>query len=129
MITHLVDSDWLLDYLRNNGAALRVLRPLIQQGSVSISVITYAEVREGILGGQARDAGFAALRDFTQGSTVLDIDREIADVFAQLRLDLRRRGEPLADHDLWIATTALRYNLVLLSRDRHFERIASLKRA
>jgi len=40
---------------------------------------------------------------------------------------LRAQGQPLADNDLWIAATALAYDLTLVTRNQHFRRIPDLK--
>jgi tRNA(fMet)-specific endonuclease VapC len=59
----------------------------------------------------------------------MGIDQETAEQFAQIRVELRARGELLADHDIWIAATAIRHSLTLLTRDQHFDRIEALERA
>lgn len=49
-----------------------------------------------------------------------------ADKAAQLRLDLRKHGWQLDIVDSFIATNALRYDLVLLTADRDFSAIPAL---
>lgn len=39
-------------------------------------------------------------------------------------VDLRRAGSPLPTHDLWIAATVARHGALVLTYDRHFERIS-----
>ena len=128
MITHLADSDWVIEYLRGRQQGTRLLRPLIEAGSLATSIIVYAEIFDGILGDANRDQRLRSLNDFLAGVPVLGIDRETAEEFARLRSGLRTRGELLADHDTWIAATALRHDVALLARDQHFDRIAELKR-
>ena len=128
MITHLADSDWVIEYLRGREEGTRLLRPLIQQGSLATSIIVYGEIYEGILGDSNRETRLRQLDSFLAGVPVVGLDRETAEAFARLRSDLRSRGELLADHDTWIAATALRHDLVLLARDQHFDRIRLLKR-
>jgi tRNA(fMet)-specific endonuclease VapC len=41
---------------------------------------------------------------------------------------LKRAGTPIPDNDLWIAALVLEHNLLLITRDRHFERIPQLMR-
>ena len=129
MTTHLSDSDWLIDYLRRQDAAVRLLRPLIESNSLAISVITYAEVYDGVTGGRNREHDLTELRVLLTGLQIIGLDRETAEVFAQLRVSLRARGELLADHDTWIAATAIQHDLTLLTRDHHFDRLGSLKRS
>ena len=57
----------------------------------------------------------------------LAVDVAVAEQYAALRLHLRRARAVLADHDLWIAATALAHDLTLVSRDRHFDRVPGLR--
>jgi tRNA(fMet)-specific endonuclease VapC len=128
MITHLVDSDWLVDYLKGKGEALALLSPLIEQGSLATTIINYAEISEGLLEAEAATPYLQALSRFLEGVPLVGLDVLTAETFAGLRADLRRRGRLIPDHDLWIASAALRNDLTLISRDHAFERIPDLKR-
>jgi predicted nucleic acid-binding protein len=39
---------------------------------------------------------------------------------------MRRAGTPVADHDLWIAATAMQYGLRLLTLDTDFLKISQI---
>jgi len=93
-----------------------------------MSLIAYSEVYEGVLGARDVEAALRGLTQFLIGVPILRPDRATAERFADIRSQLRGRGELLADQDTWIAATALRYDLVLVSRDGHFDRIPNLKR-
>jgi tRNA(fMet)-specific endonuclease VapC len=128
MISHLADSDWLIDYLRGKTEALALLTPFIERANLATSIVAYAEVYEGILGSTEKDRLLVAFSDVIAGVPVLGVDAETAHTFASLRAGLRAQGLPIPDHDLWIAATAMRYDLTLVTRDRHFERLPDLKR-
>jgi tRNA(fMet)-specific endonuclease VapC len=53
---------------------------------------------------------------------------ETAEQYAQLFVQLKRAGTPVPDNDLWIAALVIEHNLVLITRDRHFESIPQLMR-
>lgn len=57
---------------------------------------------------------------------VLLPDRETAEQYARLFVQLRRTGTPVPTNDLWIAALALQHGLRVLTRDRHFARIPQL---
>ncbi|MXZ01781.1 type II toxin-antitoxin system VapC family toxin [Candidatus Poribacteria bacterium] len=40
---------------------------------------------------------------------------------------LRRRGRPIPNNDIWIAAIALQHDLVLVTRDAHFDEVESLQ--
>lgn len=49
-------------------------------------------------------------------------------VYARLRMALRRLGRPIPANDAWIAALALQHRLPVLSRDEHFDVVASIER-
>lgn len=55
------------------------------------------------------------------------MDENIAARYASLRLELKKIGRPIPEHDIWIAAICLEYNVTLLSRDGHFDYIPDLK--
>lgn len=58
---------------------------------------------------------------------VLPCDSAVAREYGRLKAVLRRQGTPIPDNDTWIAAIALRNELILVSRDRHFEQIRELR--
>jgi tRNA(fMet)-specific endonuclease VapC len=98
---------------------------------VWIPLIVLAEIKAGFLGGSQQHRNEILLRSFLAKPTV-DIllpARETAEHYARLFVQLRRAGTPIPDNDLWIAALALEHDLVLFTRDRHFESVPQLLRS
>jgi tRNA(fMet)-specific endonuclease VapC len=126
-MSYLIDTDWVADFLKGRPAAQNLLASLIPQG-LAISIITYAEIQEGILYGQNTKVHDRGFRQFLRGVRVLPLTRKSMRDFARIRGHLRTRGEMIGDMDLLIAATAIYYGLTLLTRNvRHFERIPGLR--
>ena len=51
-----------------------------------------------------------------------------ADVYAEVRLELKRAGNPIPANDVWIAALARQHALPLLSNDTHFDRVDGVER-
>jgi predicted nucleic acid-binding protein len=117
----------MVDFLNGRENAVSLLSPLFEQG-LAISIITYAELYQGVAvlpPGDARQTSFAAL---TESIDILGIDLETARIFGPLRTLLASSGQTIPDMDCLIAATALRHELTMVARDRHFDRIPDLKR-
>jgi predicted nucleic acid-binding protein len=127
MIEFLVDTDWAADYLKGKEDTVQLLSPLIGESRLGMSIISYAELWEGVLGSRRQEVYRSALADLVAGVPVLGLDRGTAEVFGGMRADLRRQGRLIPDLDLLIATTALRHDLTVISRDEHFRRLPGLK--
>ena len=125
-MTILVDTDWVVDYLKAKQTAVDLLDSLVTEG-LAISLITYGEIYEGVYYGhnpRQHEQGFLG---FLRGVDVLSISRPIMSEFARIRGELRARGQLIGDLDLLIAATALHHGLPLLTNNsRHFRRISQL---
>jgi tRNA(fMet)-specific endonuclease VapC len=126
-VTYLIDTDVVADWLKGIQTA-RALLPTLQPAGIAISLITVGEILEGIYFGASTQAHAAGFRHFLRGVDVLPANRRIMERFARIRGDLRRRGLIIGDFDILIAATALRHNLILVTRNtRHFSRVPSLR--
>ncbi len=124
MITHLVDSDWTIDYLNGRTTAVERLNDLAKDAALATSAIVVGEVLEGAAKNPAAQARYES---FLEGVDVVEVDYEVAKVYGKLRSVLRASGQLMSDNDLWIAATAIHQDLVLLTRDKAFDRIVGLK--
>lgn len=131
-MTYLVDTDYVVDYLKGQRNAVALLDPLLPEG-LAISIITFAEVYEGIYYDDKRPQHEQGLRQFLQGVRLLDVTRPIARHCALIRGQLRAQPQgkalvqPKDNYDLFIAATALHHHLTLVTRNvKDYERIPHL---
>ena len=99
----------------------------IRPDGLALSVISYGEVTEGVLGSPRRLEDLTRWADFLTGCDILDVTLAIADRWAELRYYLRVRGQIVGDNDLLIAATAMQFGMkVVTGNARHFGRIPGL---
>lgn len=98
---------------------------------VWIPLFVLGEIRAGFQGGAQQRRNESLLNRLLAKPTVgvLLASRETAEHYARLFVQLKRAGTPVPDNDLWIAALVLQHDLVLITRDRHFERIPQVIRA
>ena len=106
-------------------------RPLTEDllpDEAAVSVVTLAELQAGVLA--ARDTQTRARRmatlDVLGDIEVLPVDAEVARVWAQLRVSLAEAGRRINVNDLWIAATAARHRLPVVSQDDDFGAVDGL---
>ena len=126
-MTSLIDTHWVASYLNGRREAVLCVDGLVAQGAV-MRIISYGEILEGLFGLPDPAIQVSHVQAFVAGVTVIPPDRDIARQYAQQRSQLRAIGQLIPDNDLWIAATALARDLVLVSRDHHFDRIPGLRR-
>ena len=67
------------------------------------------------------------MNDFLELCSVLNTDIITAQYYGEIVAALYKKGKPLPINDLWIAAAALQHNLILVTRDKHFNEIKGLK--
>ena len=126
-MSHLVDSDYLIDALAGIPVALRTLEGLGDDGP-AVSIVSHGELFEGAFGAPDPAARLRRIRDLLAGFVTFPLTDPIMEGFGRLRASLRRQGLLIPDLDLLIAATALTHDLTLVTRNRrHFVRIEGLR--
>jgi tRNA(fMet)-specific endonuclease VapC len=64
--------------------------------------------------------------EFVAGGTFLDCDADTSRQYSQIKNELRMKGRPIPENDIWIAATARQYDLILVTRDAHFGEVDGL---
>ena len=124
---YLVDTDWTIDYLHKGDRTVRRLEELFAD-EAGLSVISLAELYEGLARSRNLDADAEALRLFLEAVDVVPLDDAACWVFGVERARLRDEGNLIGDMDILIGATAISNNLTLLTNNtRDFKRMQGLK--
>lgn len=112
--THLLDTSVYSQLLRPNVPASVTARwQAVGESALTISAICEAE----LLFGLKKRGASRQLRDYqfmVQGRyPILDVNAQVADTYAELRVACEISGQPVADMDLLIAATAKAHNLTV----------------
>ena len=121
-----MDTDWVIDYLHKADRTARRLDELLPDG-VGLSVISLAELYDGLARSRNPDADTEALRLFLEAVEVVPLDDAACRVFGEERARLREEGNLIGDMDILIGATAISNSLTLLTNNRRdFRRIQGL---
>ena len=123
----LLDTDTVSCYLKNHSVVVSKVDTYLQQyGFISISLITYYEVMNGLL---YKDANrqLDRFNQFVDLNQVVPLDQAIALTAAQTYADLRKAGKAIGHNDILIGATALENDLIMVTNNaNHFSRIPNL---
>ena len=121
----LVDTNALSAAADDDPAVVSILARADQ---MTIPVIVLGEYRYGIAQSKNRARYESWLAGLLQDCFVLDINEPTTHHYAEITLELKRKGKPIPTNDLWIAALCRQHSLPLLSRDRHFDAVPGIKR-
>ena len=122
----LLDTNAYSQYLRGDEAVLDAMSSARQ---VYMSVFVIAELYTGFKGGSKTIENYSHLKQFLNKSSieVVTATIETAEIFANIKDQLKRSGHPIPVNDIWIAAHTLETAAVLLSYDHHFKYIDGLR--
>ncbi len=100
-----------------------------QADAVLISSIVVGELCYGARKSSRTTENLERIDELVAESTVLICDVETAQHYGEVKNKLRLKGRPLPENDVWIAALALQHNLILATRDAHFQEIENLQTA
>lgn len=64
---------------------------------------------------------------FIEQHILFRCDLETAKWYGIIKERLRRKGRPISNNDIWIAAVAMQHDLILVTRDVHFDEVESLQ--
>ena len=123
----LIDSNRFIDFC---AGVEEVVTTFEQAAVLVIPFIVLAEIRVGAQLAKRGENQVRALGELLNQPGVRTVHstdgtaHHYASIFAQLR----RKGTPIPTNDIWIAALALEHNLILYTRDAHFDKIPSVPR-
>ncbi len=93
-----------------------------------ISFMTFAELKLWTLKhnwGEKRKSNFA---EFLKDYLVIYPDEKLCKIWAEIRRDAHKYGNPIDKADAWVASVALMFDIPLVTNNRrHFENIKNLQ--
>ena len=127
MARHLLVDTNIAIYFAANKPVIAAYRAHLEGNVLALSFASAGELL--LTDRKARNPGqtLEYWREKLPYYVVLFPDLEMCDIWARITADCYRRGRTRQDNDLWIAATALRYDLPLVTHNRRdFEDIPGL---
>ncbi len=126
-MSYSLDTDTCIYWLRNRQSVRERVRE-VGWNQISICVITVAELYYGAYNSNRVTENLARAEFFIQNLPVLPLNDTALRRFGELKAELRRTGQPIAEFDLLIASVALAESYILVTNNtRHYDRIPELQ--
>ena len=94
---------------------------------IYIPIIVVGELYYGALYSTRVQKNIADIKLVTSSYSVLLIDEAVTIAYGNIKAALRKKGKPIPENDIWIAAIALHHELIIVTRDKHFKEIDSIK--
>ncbi len=122
-----IDANRYVDFRRGDSLACDVIAVAPR---VMLPFVVVAELRAGFRGGNRPAENERLLLEFLRSPrvSVVFADDVTTHMYAELAVTLHKAGTPIPKNDMWIAAIVLQHDLVLFSRDRHFDAVPRIAR-
>lgn len=94
---------------------------------VLVSTIVLGELYYGARKSKRIGENLRRLNELLSDAPCLDCNVGTTYEYGIIRNELRLKGRPIPENDIWIAATARQHNLTLVSRDQHFAKVENLR--
>lgn len=121
---YLLDTNIAIALFANDEAVVEQIKAATEVfiPSVVIGELYYGARRSGRI-----EANIERVDEFATESVVLSCDVRTAQLYGEIKDELRKKGRPIPENDIWVAALALQYALTLASRDEHFYHVQELR--
>lgn len=126
----MLDTDTCIFLMRGESPALAAHVQAVPLAQQLMSAVTFAELSYGVQASAAaqRKQNQAVLDSLTQHLAVLDWPQDAARHYAEIRLDLKKRGAQLGAADLMIAAHARALGATVVTNNtKDFGRVKGLQ--
>ncbi len=94
---------------------------------VHIPVVVLGELLFGVEKSQLRIENRNRYLEFCLSYPLLDVTKNVAFEYGKIKYTLQAHGNIIPENDMWIAATALANDMTVVTQDKHFAHIPSLK--
>lgn len=124
----MLDTDILSEFLRGNLKVINKVDEHLQEyGFISLSIITYYEILNGLLYKDARKQ-LTKFEEFVDLNKVIPLTLRMAKTAAVIQADLRKKGTEIGHTDTLIAGIVITSELQLVTNNTaHFKRIKGIE--
>ena len=120
----LLDTNIVIAFFSGETA---VVTRVEQAAEVLLSSIVVGELDYGARKSGRVQQNLARIAELVEQTAILDCDEGTAQRYGTIKQALHNKGRPIPENDIWIAATAMEYDLTLITRDAHFAEIEGLK--
>lgn len=93
---------------------------------VFVPIIVIGELYYGAYKSQQRAINIEKVTQFAHDRVILNVEFNTANIYGQIKQKLQAKGRPIPENDIWIASIAIQYDLVLITNDAHFQVVEGL---
>lgn len=106
----------------------KVAHKITEAFETYVPSIVIGELYYGAFNSTKKEVNVEKIDNFRTEAKILACDDTTARFYGQTKSQLKKQGTTIPENDIWIAALAFQYDLVLITRDAHFNKVDGLKK-
>ncbi len=94
--------------------------------AVFFPIVALGELYYGASFSTQVEKNYADIKKVLKQYPILTLDGETTSIYGSIKSNLRKKGKPIPENDIWIAAIAIQNDLPLVTRDAHFKEIEEI---
>jgi len=123
MTGSVIDTNVITKLLNKDPLAIALIHKI---DNLYTSSIVVGELYFAAANSSKCEANLSNFKEVLSCMEIIPIDDAVCVSYAQIKLELKRKGKPIPDNDIWIAASAEAHNLSVATFDRHFSEISQI---
>jgi len=119
-----LDTNIVIDFFKNEEQVISMLK---NYNTYYLPVTVCGELLFGAINSEKKQQNLKQTRQFFKTCKILNNTMDVANAYSEIRFELRKKGKPIPENDIWIAAACLISDLPLYTKDGHFGYINKLK--
>ena len=115
---YLLDTNIIIALFANE---IKIVDQLKEIENVFTPSIALGELYFGASKSKNVKENIERIKSFANNISILSCDSETAQHYGTIKSQLKIKGKPIPENDIWIAAIAKQYNLTIITRDDHFK--------
>lgn len=120
---YILDSNIVIDIFRNDA---KTIKRVSQLRTIYIPVIVLGELYYGAQKSSQTPKRTLEIEQLKRRVNLLNVTDKTAEYYGGIKDELRQKGKPIPENDIWIAAIAKETGLPILTRDKHFQEVEGI---
>ena len=119
---YILDANIVIDIFRGDAITIKAISQL---NKIYVPVIVIGESYYGANKSNQTNKKILEIEQLKQRVEILEVNELISKYYGEIKDQLRKKGKPIPENDIWMAAIVKEKGLPLLTNDKHFQDICN----
>jgi len=124
MTGSVIDTNVITKLLAKDPLAISLMQKV---DDIFTSAVVVGELYFAAANSSKNEANLKKFKEVLSCMEIIPVDDAVCMSYAEIKLELKKKGRPIPDNDIWIAAAAHAHGLSIATFDQHFSEISQIE--